>query len=153
MAAAPTWLTLDEPGNAKAHAPAIFVDQSTGTAVYHADGRPVTKGHPAKRDEKLYMFATGLGVTRPRVATGVSTPATTEAVTDPIQVFFGDPTWSQAGIIVDSSQLEPGMIGLYRIDLRVPGNHIKGDALRITLKIGTVQTPATAPVIATVAVE
>ena len=135
------------------YAPAVFVS-GTQSAIVHKDGSYVTKDNPAKRDEPLVLFATGLGVTHGgAVTSGNAAPTSPLALTDAVHVFFGDPRLSQAGIIVDFSGLVPGFVGLNQINLRVPGTHIKGDALPITIKIGGVSSPTTGPVIPTVAVE
>ena len=44
------------------YAPAVFMD-AQGAALYHADGTRVNQDHPGKRDERLTLYATGLGVT------------------------------------------------------------------------------------------
>ena len=42
------------------YAPAVFVDAQSGqAAIYHQDGKPVTKSNPATRDQQLYLYATG----------------------------------------------------------------------------------------------
>jgi uncharacterized protein (TIGR03437 family) len=137
------------------YAPAVFVlDKSGQPALYHKDGSLVTKDNKAKRDEPLTMLATGLGVTTGgRVTTGVPAPSNPLAVTQPVSVFFGNPGYSQAAIIVDWSGLVPGMIGTYQINLRVPGNHLKGDALPIQVRIGGVFSPTAGPNVPYVAVE
>lgn len=44
------------------YAPGIFVDTaSKQSAIYHSDGTAVTKDHPARRDQRLVLYATGLG--------------------------------------------------------------------------------------------
>jgi uncharacterized protein (TIGR03437 family) len=135
------------------YAPAVFVSGNQA-AIVHTDGTYVTKDHPAKRDEKLLLFATGLGPTHGgAVTSGAPAPSSPLALTDSVQVFFGDPRYSQAGIIVEFSGLVPGMVGLYQINLRVPGAHIKGDSVPVTIKIGGISSPSTGPVIPTVAVE
>jgi uncharacterized protein (TIGR03437 family) len=135
------------------YAPAIFVD-SQGPAIYHKDGRRVSKSNPAKRDEPLTIYATGLGTTTGgRVTTGQPAPTSPLAVTAPINLYFGDPTWKQAAIIVDWSGLLPGAIGVYQINARVPGFHISGDSLPVTLRIGGVSSITTGPTAALIAVE
>ncbi len=132
------------------YAPAIFVD-SNGAAIYHANGQRVDKNHPATRDEPLTIYATGLGATTGgRVNSGMPSPSSPLAVTGAVNLYFGDPSWSQAGIIVDWSGLAPGMIGVYQINCRIPGNHINGDGLPVTLKIGGVSSPTTGPTAAVV---
>ena len=123
------------------YAPAVFVDNQ-GPALYHADGTRVSKDHPGKRDEHLTLYATGLGVTTGgRVTVGLPSPSVPLAVTAPVNLYFGNPLIKEAGIIVDWSGLLPGSIGVYQINCRIPGAHINGDALPITLKIGGVSSP------------
>jgi uncharacterized protein (TIGR03437 family) len=137
------------------YAPAVFVLDSSGQpALYHADGSLVTKDNKAQRDEPLSLYATGLGVTTGgRVFAGVPAPSNPLAVTQPVQVYFGNPGYSQAGIIVDWSGLVPGMIGTYQLRLRIPGNHLKGDKLPIQLRVGGVFSPTTGNNVPYVAVE
>ncbi len=137
------------------YAPAVLVDPATNQILlFHADGRAVTKDHKAKRDEPLVMYAVGLGgTTGGKASAGVGSPASPLAATDPVEVFFGDPTFKQAGIIVDWSGLTPGYVGLYQLNLRVPGFHISGDALPVLLKIGNVSSPTSGAVKPVVAVE
>ena len=125
------------------YAPAVFVD-AQGPAIFHQDGTRVDKNHPATRDEPLAIYATGLGVTTGgKVTAGNLSPSSPLAVTATVQVFFGDPTISDAGVIVDWSGLAPGNIGLYLIKCRIPGTHLRGDALKVTLRIGGVSSPVT----------
>jgi uncharacterized protein (TIGR03437 family) len=137
------------------YAPAVLVEPTTGQiALFHRDGRPVTKSNKARRDEPLVMYALGLGPTKGgSVTAGNASPSSPLAVTDPVEVFFGDPRYKEAGIIVDWSGLTPGFIGLYQLNLRVPGAHISGDALPVTIKIGNVSSPATGPLVPLVAVD
>jgi uncharacterized protein (TIGR03437 family) len=74
-------------------------------------------------------------------------------VTDKVQVFFGNPGYSQAEVIVDWSGLVPGSVGLYQINVRVPGVHMKGDALPVQIRVGGVNSPSTGPAVPYVAVE
>jgi uncharacterized protein (TIGR03437 family) len=128
------------------YAPAVFVNPDTGlAAVYHADGSPVSTSNPASRDEPLTMYASGLGATTGGTVTaGSPSPSNPLAVTGTVQVYFGPPTYKQSAIIVDWSGLAPGMYGVYLVKLRVPGDHMKGSALPVTIKVGGVSnaTPA-----------
>jgi uncharacterized protein (TIGR03437 family) len=134
-------------------APAVFVDGSGNALLYHADGSQVTKSNPTTRDEPLTMYATGMGATTGATATtGMPSPSSPLATVAGVQVFFGNPSYSQAGIIVDFAGLAPGMIGVYQLNLRVPGTHLDGDALPITIRVGTVNSPTTGPVVPTAAV-
>jgi uncharacterized protein (TIGR03437 family) len=62
-------------------------------------------------------------------------------VTAPVNLYFGNPLISQAAVIVDWSGLLPGYIGVYQINCRIPGTHLSGNALPITVKIGGVSSP------------
>jgi uncharacterized protein (TIGR03437 family) len=149
LASVQTTLTISK------YSPAVLVETTTNQiALFHKDGRPVTKQNPAKRDEPLTMYALGLGPTKGGPVTpGMPSPSSPLAVTDPVQVFFGNPLIKEAGIIVDWSGLTPGFIGLYQLNLRVPGDHLRGEALPVTIKIGNISSPTTGPVVPTVAVD
>ena len=126
------------------YAPAVMLDAKGLVQLYKVDGnRQVTQNNPAQRDEKLVMYAVGLGVPKGSpVTSGVPVPASPAIKTDTVQVFFGNPSIKEAGIIVDGSYFAPGMIGVYMINLRVPGAHISGN-LPVTIKIGGVSSPTT----------
>jgi uncharacterized protein (TIGR03437 family) len=135
------------------YAPAVFVDSTGQLALFHANGQYVNKSNPATRDEPLTMYATGLGATTGGAVTaGNVSPTSPLAVSGTVQVFFGDPGYSQAGVIVDWSGLAPGFIGVYQLNLRIPGTHLDGNALPVTLTIGGVSSPTTGPAVPYVAV-
>jgi len=135
------------------YAPAVFVDSTGQLALFHANGQYVSKNNPATRDEPLTMYATGLGATTGGAVTaGNVSPTSPLAVSGTVQVFFGDPGYSQAGVIVDWSGLAPGFIGVYQLNLRIPGTHLDGNALPVTLTIGGVSSPTTGPAVPYVAV-
>ncbi len=137
------------------YAPAVFVDPvSHQAAILHRDGSYVNTDHPAERDEPLQLYASGLGpTTGGKAASGVASPSSPLAIVPGVELFFGDPKFSQAGIIVDFAGLAPGFVGLYQLNIRVPGNHLKGDALPVTLKVGGISSPSTGPAVAVVAVQ
>jgi uncharacterized protein (TIGR03437 family) len=137
------------------YSPAVLVDPvSNQVALFHKDGKAVTKDNPAKRDEPLVLYALGLGPTKGgAVTSGNASPTSPLAVTDTVEVFFGNPSIKEAGIIVDWSGLTPGYIGLYQINLRVPGAHISGNDLPVTVKIGNISSPTTGPLIPKVSVD
>jgi uncharacterized protein (TIGR03437 family) len=137
------------------YAPAVLVDGSGQLALFHADGRYVNKQDSATRDEPLTMYAVGLGpTTGATVTAGAPSPSDPAAVTTgTVSVFFGDPRWKQSEVIVDWSGLAPGLIGVYQLNLRIPGFHVNGDALPVTLRIGNVSSPTTGPVVPHVVVK
>jgi len=135
------------------YAPAIFVD-SNGPAIFHADGTRLTADHPGHRDEKITIYATGLGTTiGGRVTAGAPSPSSPLAVTGPVNLYFGNPLIKEAGIIVNWSGLQPGAIGVYQINATIPGAHINGNTLPVTVKIGGVSSPTTGPNVPQVAVQ
>lgn len=134
------------------YAPAVFVDpQTKQAAIYHADGTAVTPDKPTTRDRRLTIYASGLGPTRPAVATGARAPA--NALTDKVQVFFGDARMSQAEMVVESSKLVEGRIGIYEIKIYVPGDRLRGKNLPVTLRVGGVSSSTTQGLVPTVAVD
>ena len=135
------------------YGPAVLVGGDGQLALFHADGSYVSKSNPANRDEPLTMYAVGLGpTTGGSVVAGEPSPSSPLAVTGTVAVYFGDPLYKQAAIIVDWSGLTPGVAGVYQLNLRVPGFHISGDALPVTLEVGGVSSPTAGPVVPYVAV-
>jgi uncharacterized protein (TIGR03437 family) len=135
------------------YAPAVLMAGTQPTIVHH-DGTYVTKDNPAVRDEKLFIYATGLGATKgATVTTGAVVPASPAAVTGTVQVFFGSPNLKQSQMIVNSSVLMPGMVGVAQITITVPGFHQRGNALAVTLKIGGVSSSVTGPDVPLIAVD
>ncbi len=127
-------------------APAVFVDSNGQASIYHADGKLVTKDNPTTRDQKLSIYATGMGVTKGgKVTDGNPAPSSPLAVTDTVAVYYGNPLLKQSQVIVNWSGLVPGMIGVNRIDVTVPGFHTEGDSLPVTIKIDGVSNPTTGP--------
>jgi uncharacterized protein (TIGR03437 family) len=127
------------------YAPAVLM-AGTQASIVHTDGTYVNKDNPGRRDQKLFIYATGLGVTHgATVTTGTSVPASPAATTDTVQVFFGNPNLKQSQMIVNSSFLVPGMIGVNEIAITVPGFHTAGSALQVTLRIGGVSSSVTGP--------
>ncbi|MFN0169008.1 MAG: hypothetical protein ACKV22_21490 [Bryobacteraceae bacterium] len=136
------------------YAPAVFTDQKARALVFDENGAQITPENPAKRDRPIVMYAAGLGATTGgRVNPGEASPAQPLAVTAPLKVYFGDKRYVQAEVIVDWSGLTPGLVGVYQLNLRVPGFHMRGDNLPVTISIGGVDSPIRGPVVPTVAVD
>ena len=136
------------------YAPAVFVDPASGQAsVFHLDGKPVTKDNPAVRDEDIQIVATGLGLP-PGTTKLISGVAPTKPLaTVGVKVYFGDPRYKEAEMIVESSTVLPGTVGQYLILVRVPGAHLRGDALRVTIRANGVDSPSTGPSIPAISVQ
>jgi uncharacterized protein (TIGR03437 family) len=91
----------------------------------------VTANNKPFRDERVVLFATGLGVTTPRVAGGEASPASPLALTGPIQACIGGHRYP-----VEFSGLAPGFVGLYQVNLYVPGDRVQGEGLPVVLSMG-----------------
>jgi uncharacterized protein (TIGR03437 family) len=135
-------------------APAIFTDDQGNAAIYHKDGSLVTKDHPANRDESLFIYASGMGVTKGgKVTAGDPSPSNPLAVTGAVNVYFGSPQYKQSEMIVEWSGLVPGQIGVYQINVRVPGFHSTGSALPVTIRVGGVLSPSSGSAVPKIAVD
>ncbi len=135
------------------YAPSVFVDPVSGqAAIYYTDGSPVTPQHPATRDQRLVLYAAGLGGTHGAITSGQPSPANA-GTTQTVSVYFGNPGYSQSPIVVEWSGLAPGMIGVYEVNLYVPGTHMKGDRLPVTVRVGGVSSPQTGEFVPYVALD
>jgi uncharacterized protein (TIGR03437 family) len=122
--------------------PGVFVVNSAGQAaiLISATGElaaasgsiPGRACRPAKRDEWVSIYCTGLGAVSDRPASGaaasgsaLSRTATTPTVTIgslPAEVAF--------------SGLAPGFVGLYQVNARVPANSPTGNAVPLVVTVG-----------------
>jgi len=86
------------------------------------------------------------------VITGAPSPSKPLAVTGTVSVYFGPSNYSQSAIAVEWSGLVPGMVGVYQVDLYVPGTHMDGNALPVMIKVGGVSSPVTGSMVPTIAI-
>lgn len=135
------------------YAPAVLM-AGTQASIVHPDGTYVTQDNPGTRDHELFIYATGLGTTTGApVTTGSAVPDSPAATTAAVEVFFGNPNLKQSQMIVNSSVLLPGFVGVDQIDITIPGFHTAGNSLPVTLKIGGVSSSVTGPDVPMVAVQ
>lgn len=108
----------------------IFTVNQAGTQdaiVVHSDGVTlVTPQNPARINEVVVMYVTGLGVLNPALATGALAAANT-AVT-PVNLLFGT-----TPATLDYAGAAPGFVGLNQINARVPPGSQTGNAVPILL--------------------
>jgi hypothetical protein len=132
-------------------------------SVYHADGTPADQKSPAKGGETVTIYAYGLGVPSPTVATGVASPsgaivtgllehprvvATLEkdflnALSSTPRTFANSPAGADILPVVFAG-LVPGQIGMYQLNVRLPsavssypcGGEVRSNAV---LSIATLQ--------------
>jgi uncharacterized protein (TIGR03437 family) len=133
-----------------AAAPGVFTMSAEGrtqAALFHAeDFTPVTAKSPGKRDKDLILFATGLGKVNPAVASGAAASnKPLSATSQEVTVTIGG-----HGMIVSYAGLAPGYVGLYQINLRVPGDRVQGDSLPVVVTIGGASSLTTASTIASI---
>jgi uncharacterized protein (TIGR03437 family) len=115
--------SLPMPLGTSPFAPGIFTT-GTGAPVIlnNSTGRLVSAQEPAKRGDVLIIYATGLGAVTPAVAAGSAAPLDQlSLVTTPVTVVIGavEATPQFAG-------LAPGFVGLYQINVAVPGGVSSG---------------------------
>ncbi len=100
-----------------ATAPGIFETSGRRAAAIHMDGRLVEPRAPAAAGEWISVYATGLGRVKGGQATGVT------AATAPLKETEAAVRVELGSGIVEASPavLAPGFIGLYQINIRIPG--------------------------------
>ncbi len=108
----------------------IFTVNQAGTQdaiVVHSDGVTlVTPQNPARINEVVVLYVTGLGVLNPALGTGALAAANT-AVT-PVNLLFGT-----TPATLDYAGAAPGFVGLNQINARIPSGAQTGNAVPILL--------------------
>jgi uncharacterized protein (TIGR03437 family) len=107
-------------------APSVFRSSVAGqdlavpTIVRNDDGGLVTDSHPIHRQDHtaLVIYATGLGQTSPAVQSGMPSPLS------PLAVALTKPTVTLGGVQLPLLYygLTPGEVGVYQINVTVPGS-------------------------------
>ena len=96
----------------------------------------MTLSNPVRRGDQLSIYLTGLGVTQPATATGAPGP------NDPRAIPLIEPTVLlddvELGLI--AAEMQPGEVGVYRIDVQVPAGVRQGLQIPLTVAQGTAQT-------------
>jgi uncharacterized protein (TIGR03437 family) len=114
-------------------APGFFTQNQAGTGeavVVHEDGVSiVTPQSPAKRNEIVIFYLTGLGVLSPALGTGVPAAANTTAAQVSLQ--FGG-----ANAVIEYAGAAPGFIGLNQINARIPGTAPIANNVPVSIIVG-----------------
>lgn len=98
------------------------------------DSPPVVTGiptHPAKAGDVVIVYAIGLGQTKPPVKTGTGAPGSPNlALVSDVKVCLGTVTpFGHADCFTpDFAGLAPGFVGLYQINVKIPGGLPKGNS-------------------------
>jgi len=130
------------PVNVQPVAPAIFRTPPPGAdflvplIIRKANNLLVTLSNPVRKGDQLSIYLTGLGTTQPAIGTGAPGPAgpTAEPLVTP-GVFLDE---VELGLI--KAELEPGQVGVYRIDVQVPHGVRQGLQIPLTVRQGSSQT-------------
>ena len=131
LSSAPRTVLLD------AFAPGIFTANQQGNgiaAVLHQDGiTPVTAENPARRNEVLVFFGTGLGTLSPALETGARSVGNLTATA-------ATATVDGVAATVEFSGTAPGFVGLSQVNVRIPGNTRTAASIPVVLRIGGKQS-------------
>jgi uncharacterized protein (TIGR03437 family) len=117
-------------------APSVFRTSAAGVdaaSVYRAANNAlVSDANPIQAGDELIVYATGLGRTSPAVDTGAAAPS------NPLAAAMVQPDVSLDGapLAVDYAGLTPGGVGVYQINVRVPGNINPGSSVPLTIQQG-----------------
>jgi uncharacterized protein (TIGR03437 family) len=81
-----------------------------------SNGQLVTPSNPVHRNDRIFIYLTGMGLTWPAVDTGSPSPL------DPLAEVQIEPVVTLGGseLIIEHAALTPGLAGVYEIKARVP---------------------------------
>lgn len=124
--------------------PAVFTQDQSGTgagviSVVKPDGTQFlnTASAPAMAGDALVIYCTGLGTVNPAVLDGAAAPSSPPAQTvNPVAVTIGGKTAPVA-----FSGLAPGFVGLYQVNVTVPGGIAPATDVPLTLSVGNTTSP------------
>jgi uncharacterized protein (TIGR03437 family) len=116
-------------------APGVFQSGVAGpetnipTIMRSDDNQLVTASNPVHRGDTLVIYLTGLGQTSPAVPDGQPGPA------GPLAVALNQPTVTLGGVglSVEFAGMTPGEVGVYQINVTVPGGVPQGLSIPLTI--------------------
>jgi uncharacterized protein (TIGR03437 family) len=120
--------------------PGIAADSAGLIAAMHRDGSAVSETSPAKPGEYIILTGAGLGATDTTVNDGAAGPSS------PLANALSQPTVTINGenAVVSFAGLQPGVAGLYQINIQVPNDAPNGD---LTLVLSQDGNPANSTVL------
>jgi uncharacterized protein (TIGR03437 family) len=115
----------------------IAVINGPSTLTFPIPTTPGIASRPAVAGETLVFYALGLGQTTPPAQDGVAAPQATAGGT-PIMI-IGQSSLPTSGVNVVPlyAGLTPGFVGLYQINVTLPTNVPRGDAVSATFTMGS----------------
>ena len=136
----PGIFTIDASGTGQG---AILIG-NTGQLAAAAGRIPGTDSRPAKPNEYVTIYCTGLGTVTNPPATGVKAPASplSFTTTTPTVTIGGAPAQ------VTFSGLAPSFVGLYQVNVQIPENTPTGSAVPVAMSIGGMTSKAVTMAIA-----
>jgi uncharacterized protein (TIGR03437 family) len=97
-------------------------------------GEFVTAANPARRNEYIRVFATGLGTTLPAIGTNLVAVTGADAlVTGTVHGGIRTTAGSATGIMISGAKLAPDMIGVYEIPVLIPATAAQGSNVIFSL--------------------
>ncbi|MSO19837.1 MAG: hypothetical protein EXQ56_05125 [Acidobacteria bacterium] len=121
-------------------APGFFTLNQAGSGpavVLHSDGAtPVTAENPARLNEVVIFYLTGLGALSSPLETGAPAGGNPSAATATLTI--GGIGGSGISAVVDYAGAAPGFVGLNQVNARIPANAPLGGRLsnQVTIPIG-----------------
>jgi uncharacterized protein (TIGR03437 family) len=127
------------------YAPGIFEFDRDGQqfgVITHANGSLVTRSQPARAEETVIVYATGLGPVNQAQASGQAAPVSPLArtqVTPVVRVAGRD-------AVVEFSGLTPGFVGLYQVNVTLPAGLAGGNQELLLTSNGIAASPVAIPI-------
>jgi uncharacterized protein (TIGR03437 family) len=129
-------------------APTIFKvtgpDSSQFAAVFRSENfKLATLSNPLRQNEVAIIYATGLGQVSPLAVPGIA------ATTAPLQVVGTNPVVEFGGAAGDViyAGLAPGFVGLYQLNVKIPGFAPLGMQVPLTITMGANTTTVSVRII------
>jgi uncharacterized protein (TIGR03437 family) len=140
VASAPMAVEVDQ------FAPALFgfnlgtlqaiATNGDGSIVAPAGAIPGITSHPAVAGDTITLFATGLGPVDPPMADGVTPNDASRQTANPVTVLIGTVPGT-----VGFAGLSPQFLGVYQLNVVVPGGVTAGGAIAVQAQVGGVTSP------------
>lgn len=122
-------------------APGIFRQQVEGIGevpviTASRNGQPITGSNPVKREDHITIFLTGMGRTSPQIEEGLPSPESprAKALVDPVMTLGGH------ALTEFTAELAPGQVGVYVINVWIPGAVPTGVEVPLVITQGSVST-------------
>jgi len=126
------FVTVPETITVAAARPGIFTTTQDGKGqgvIMDKDNRLVDTSNPAAAGDIVVIYCTGLGPTSPAVRSGEAAPASPLArVLTPVTVTIGGQPAT-----VQYAGLTPGFVGLYQVNVQIPGGIAPGASVPLVI--------------------